>query len=430
MKKTILALIVAMSIFSCQKIDRELPSGASKAKTEKFNFFNENVKKLAPFEKNVLLVGLTDNITKSRVFSKNPVIKFHHTAAMKRKGDNGFTKVSSLDLFADSVRLSQDPNVKWISRNWSVQTQTVNDPYYNVQNLWGSFAINQQAAWNAGNYGSQSVIVQVIDEPPFNAHEDLCGQFLINEHEPIDGKDNDLNGYIDDRWGWNFFLGTNVTYQGPNLKHGTHVSGTVGAKFNNGVGITGVSANVTLLATPFLGPGGGYIDRAVEATDYGTDLKQRHGYNVSHSTNSWGGGGSSQSMVDAIHRAEAADIGFIAAAGNSDNNNDVNPAPSYPAAYSPFCPNIIAVGASAWDNNKAGFSSYGQISVHLFAPGTGILSTVPLGYQEMSGTSMATPHVAGAAALLRAAHPTWTFLQIKAALIASVTPVASLIPYC
>lgn len=436
MKKLTLALIAAMILItSCQKQDgdRELPGSVSKTKDRKIEFFNEGVTKKPVFEPNVLLVGLKDNNATSRVFAKNPVMRFINTMAMQKKGYHGINKIHSENIIEDSIKLAQDPNVAWVSRNWAVYTQSIpDDPYYNSTNLWGAFAINQAAALSHGNYGSESILVGIIDEPLLNCHEDLKDQVWTNPYE-IDGNgiDDDKNGYIDDVTGYNFVTHTNNIYMGPTLSHGTHVAGTIGARGGNQKGVIGVSPYVTMIPAPFLGLGGGYLDDAVEATDYLTGLKLLHPeLKISHSSNSWGGGGYSQAMKDALDRAAAADIGFIAAAGNSSLDNDAGS--FYPANYGKICPNVIAVGASDWGNNRASFSNYGKTSVHVFAPGTQILSTVPYGsgYDYKSGTSMATPQVSGAAALLKAAHPDWTFLQIKAALIASVTKVPALTDYC
>ncbi len=435
MKKLFLVLIVAIGLSNCKKLDapRELPSETSKA--TKIEFFNEGVTKLPEYEPGVILVKFKDN-NNQRAVSKATIstAKYRHNKAMEKSNDNGYYKVSGIkDVKAEIARLKSSGDVVWAEPNYSVQTQAVNDPYYNAEQLWGSFAINQPALWDRGNFGKQSVVCQVIDEPVLACHEDLIGQIYINPNEiPGNLIDDDNNGYIDDINGWNFVNNTPIIYMGASLSHGTHVAGTVAAKRNNGKGIVGVSPHATLLVTPFLGLGGGWIDNATMALDYGTMMKQR-GVNVRLSTNSWGGGSASFAFSEALDRAGAADIGFVCAAGNSNQDNDLGD--FWPATYSKTKSFVYPVIASDWSNNKASFSSYGKTSTRIAAPGTSILSTVPSStntsaYGYKSGTSMATPHVSGAFCLLFAIHPEWTFLQAQEALTASATPIPALTNYC
>jgi subtilisin family serine protease len=168
--------------------------------------------------------------------------------------------------------------------------------------------------------------------------------------------------------------------------------------------------------------------------DYFTDLKTRHGINIVATNNSWGGGGYSQALKDAIDRANVAGILFIAAAGNSGTNNDVTA--SYPSSYD--SPNVIAVASITSSGGLSSFSQFGATTVDIGAPGSGIWSSVPVasgkgknatvgsGYASYNGTSMATPHVSGAAALYASLNPNATAAQIKAALLGSATSTSSL----
>ena len=217
----------------------------------------------------------------------------------------------------------------------------------------------------------------------------------------------------------------------PTTTAGVDVAGTIGGVGGNGVGVAGVCWNVKLMGAKFLGSRGGTTANAIKSVDYFTNLKIK-GVPVVATNNSWGGGGFSQALQDAISRANAADILFIAAAGNSGANNDATAA--YPSGYN--VANVIAVAALQSDGALASYSQYGATTVDLGAPGSAIQSTLPIagkgknasvtsGYGSYSGTSMATPHVTGAAALYKAINPGATAAQIKAALL-NGTPTPSL----
>jgi hypothetical protein len=212
--------------------------------------------------------------------------------------------------------------------------------------------------------------------------------------------------------------------------HGTHVSGTIGGAGGNGIGVAGVNWHVTMISAKFLGPNGGSTADAVAALDYITDLKQRHGLNIIAANNSWGGGGYSQALHDAILRAAKAGILFMAAAGNSARNNDLYP--QYPANYSTLSGTstetaasyeaVTSVASITNSGARSTFSNYGRTSVDLGAPGSAIRSTTPSNtYSSFSGTSMATPHVAGAAALYKSVNPGATAQQVRTAILQSAT---------
>ncbi len=306
-----------------------------------------------------------------------------------------------------------DPNVEYAEPNYIYKAFVEpNDPRFS--SLYGMRIIDAPEAWDRQT-GSRDVIVGIIDTGMDHDHDDLKDNLWINPGEFGDGKENnnvddDGNGFVDDYRGWDFINNDNDPFD--DNQHGTHVAGTVGAVGNNGVGVVGVNWQVSLMPLKFLGrDGSGTTDNAVEAVIYATNM----GAKVL--SNSWGGGGRSRALEDAIKFANDNGVLFIAAAGNDFSDNDQNP--TYPASYE--VENVIAVAASTSGDNLAGFSNFGRRTVHLAAPGSSILSTLPRDrYGQLSGTSMATPHVSGAAALVWAAFPNLTAPQVKIRIMGSV----------
>ena len=349
---------------------------------------------------------------------------------------------SKLGTLEAIERLRNMPEIEYAEPNWIYQHfATSNDPYFTGGQLWGMSANGNQfgsraaTAWAADKTGSSTVYIGIIDEGYMYTHEDLAANAGVNPGEIAgDGIDNDGNGLVDDVYGWDFDGNNSSVFDGTGDDHGTHVAGTIGGVGGNGIGVAGVVWNVKMIGAKFLGSRGGTTSNAIKAVDYFTDLKNRHGLNIVATNNSWGGGGYSQALKDAIDRANAAGILFIAAAGNSGTNNDTSP--SYPSGYT--SPNVIAVASITSTGALSSFSQYGATSVDLGAPGSGIWSTVPVavgkgknatigsGYASYNGTSMATPHVTGAAALYASLNPGATASQIKNALLSSVTPTPSL----
>ncbi len=338
-------------------------------------------------------------------------------------------------------RLAADPAVAYVEPNWIYREQaTSSDPYFTDGSLWGMygrrsdpanrFGSNAAAAWAAGQTGSARVYVGVIDEGIQVSHPDLSRR-VRNPGETANGVDDDKNGYVDDVHGWDFSGNDKKVYDGGMLgladNHGTHVAGTIGARAND-AGVVGVNWNVRMISAKFLTSDGGKASDAVRAIDYFTDLKVNHGVNVVATNNSWGGGGYSQALRDAIERANRAGILFVAAAGNGGIDgigDDNDTTPSYPAAYGNR--NVISVAAITRTGALATFSNYGLSGVDIGAPGQDIASTTAYdSYSFYSGTSMATPHVAGAVALYAAAHPEASSAAIKSALLDSAVPTASL----
>ncbi|MES2429686.1 MAG: S8 family peptidase [Bacteroidota bacterium] len=362
------------------------------------------------------------------------------TKAMQHAGDNeGFVIVhTSLNALDAISKLKGDAEIEFAEPNYIyTHTAVATDPYFTNGSLWGMSSTNtygSQAAtaWAAGHTGSSSIAVGVIDEGIQFNHPDLNGQVWTNPYDPIDGIDNDGNGYKDDVHGWDFASNDNSIYDGGNSgkldDHGTHVSGTIGGKANI-VGVAGMNWNITIISAKFLGRSGGTTANAIKAVDYLTTLKNLHPeLNIVASNNSWGGGGFSQALSDAITRSNNKNILFIAAAGNggSDGVGDNNDAvANYPSNYPQA--NVIAVAAITSTGARSSFSNYGTTTVDIGAPGSAIMSTTAYNlYQSYSGTSMATPHVTGAAALFASTHPGATAAEIKAAILNSATPTTSL----
>jgi subtilisin family serine protease len=370
-----------------------------------------------------------------------------------------FEKISSLDTNTEVVklgngvsveaaiaRLKNQPGIRFVEPNYIVRPiADSNELSFTNGSLWGmygtsttpanSFGSNAGAAWSADSIGSANVVIGVIDEGIQVQHPDLIDNIWINPGEfgGISGFDDDKNGYIDDINGWDFVNNNASVYDGTADDHGTHVAGTIGAKGGNGTGVAGVNWNVKIISTKFLGTNGGTTANAAKALDYLTVLKTRSSnpVNLIATNNSWGGGGFSQTLLDAINRSGDAGMLFVAAAGNSGTNNDLTT--NYPSNYSCTTPTrtwdcLIAVAAIDSGGSIASFSSFGARTVDLGAPGVNILSTLPVNnYGSYSGTSMATPHVTGAVALCEAIKPTLSAKDIRNAILNSAASTSSLL---
>jgi subtilisin family serine protease len=346
------------------------------------------------------------------------------------------------DIAAAVRTLSANPIVEYAEPNWTYTHQDAsNDTYYTNGSLWGMYGnatspANQYGsqageAWNGGHTACNNVYVGIIDEGFMFNHEDLAANSWTNTFDAADGVDNDGNGYVDDIHGWDFAGNDNTTFDGTTDDHGTHVSGTIAGQGGNGKGVAGMCwSGIKLISAKFLGRNGGTTANAIKAVDYITDLKTRHGLNIVATNNSWGGGGFSQGLQDAIGRANTANILFVAAAGNSASDNDTTP--SYPSNYPNA--NVIAVASITSTGALSSFSQWGATTVDIGAPGSGIYSSVPVksgknvvsGYASYSGTSMATPHVTGAAALYASSHPGASAANIKAAILGAAVSTPSL----
>ncbi len=345
----------------------------------------------------------------------------------------------------------QRDDVLYAEPDYPLQShRTPNDPFFNNQwnlnNFGQSIAelggrrgtfdsdINGPEAWDITT-GNDAIVVGVIDTGIDYTHPDLIANLWVNPGEiPNNGIDDDNNGYIDDIHGINAITGSGDPFD--DSGHGTHVSGILGAEGNNARGIAGINWNTTIIACKFLGPRAaepGFVSDAIECLDYLLNLKTRtnNPVNVRLTNNSWGGNGRSQALVDAIAAHQNAEILFVTSAGNDRQNMD--DVPNFPAAYD--LPGIISVAASDENDELTTFSNFGVQTTDIAAPGARILSTVPSGncelctgsgYAFVSGTSMASPHVAGLAALMMAQNPGLTIREIKNLVISAGTRINAL----
>ncbi|MBX3096147.1 MAG: S8 family serine peptidase [Fimbriimonadaceae bacterium] len=333
---------------------------------------------------------------------------------------------TSIEPRAAVAALEQIPGVEYAEVDYIVRTQAFpNDPSFNQ--LWGLHNTGQSGgtvdadidapeAWDIYK-GNSNTVVAIIDTGFLRTHPDLAANSWTNPDEiPGNGIDDDSNGYVDDLYGWDFVNNDNNPTD--DHSHGTHCSGTIGGVGNNNTGVTGVNWNVKMLGLKFLGSNGsGSTSNAIKAVDY-CRIK-----GIKISNNSWGGGGFSQAMFDAIQAAGNAGHIFVAAAGNNNSNN--NNSNFYPANYN--LPNVISVAATDRFDAKSSFSNYGTNTVELGAPGSDIYSTVlNNGYGSKSGTSMACPHVTGAVALLWGLKPSWTKEQVIQGVLTTVRPTSAM----
>lgn len=325
------------------------------------------------------------------------------------------------------------------------------DPLFGSQ--WGMKDIGATEAWKITR-GHPEMVVAVIDTGVDYTHEDLLPNLWRNTQEiPGNGLDDDGNGYVDDIIGWDFVSNDNkpydlamdpldILFKGGNPGHGTHCAGNVAARGENGKGIAGVAPHVKIMSLRFISEKGqGTTADAIKAIKYAVD----NGAKIM--SNSWGSegedpnaGAENKALRDAVQYAQDAGVLFVAAAGNGhkgvgyDNDND--PAPAYPASYDHDI--IISVAALNSKDELGSFSNWGAKSVDIGAPGVAVFSTVVgQGYSDVvidkfgfkatwDGTSMATPHVAGAAALYWSANPTKTWQEVKAAILGSAKKINAL----
>ena len=350
----------------------------------------------------------------------------------------------NIDVLSAVEEYKKDPNVEYAYPNYIINiTMFPTDPYFRYQ--WGLHNIGQMngkndadidapEAWNLET-GNGEVIVAVIDSGVDYNHPDLADNIWTNPGEiPNNGVDDDGNGFVDDTHGYDF--STCYTYDPFGLLcliyksrdndpmddngHGTHCAGIIGAIGNNTQGIAGINWNVKIMPIKFLNwQGLGTLADVIDAIDYsikmGADISSN---SYTFLTNAL--------YLDIIEAEKDAGILHVHAAGNSGDSLDEENPEIFTAIRERNLTNIIFVAASNNKDKLATFSNYGQKTVHIAAPGVDILSTVPMGdcplcnasgYKYLSGTSMAAPYVAGAAALIKAKFPNFNYADIKPKLI-------------
>ena len=305
---------------------------------------------------------------------------------------------------------------------------TPNDPQFPNSGMYGLGKISAPAAWDLTT-GSTAVVVADIDTGMRYTHEDLAANAWTNPGEINgNGVDDDGNGFVDDFYGYDFRFNDSDPLD--QHGHGTHTAGTIGAVGNNGVGVAGVNWNVKLMTIKIYSAGATDSTSAmlVNAYNYVRLMKER-GVNIRVTNNSYGdcpeACGYDQATKDALDALGAAGVLNVFAAGNNGRNIDTG-APHYPSSYT--LPTILAVASSTSTDARSSFSNFGTTSVDLAAPGSGIFSTTfgsNSSYGGMSGTSMAAPHAAGAAALLSAYNPNLSVYSLKATLMNTVDQLAA-----
>jgi thermitase len=323
--------------------------------------------------------------------------------------------------------------VEYVEPNYVYSiNKTPNDP--NLENLWGiknlgqtdssgspgviGIDIEAEKAWDIET-GSDKVIVAVIDTGIDYNHPDLKENMWTNNLE-LNGKpnvDDDNNGFVDDVYGYSF-AEAGISDPMDDHGHGSHCAGTIGGVGDDGKGIVGVAWKTKLMAVKFLSASGsGSLEGAIESIDYATKM----GAHIL--SNSWGGGGFSQALKESIERSHQAGAVFVAAAGNDGESNDEYE--HFPSNYE--VPNVISVAAIDNKGRMANFTNWGKKTVHVAAPGVNIFSSLPnSNYASWSGTSMATPHVSGIAALVMSHDVKLSNVDVKNRIMATVRPYGEL----
>jgi subtilisin family serine protease len=355
--------------------------------------------------------------------------------SLGRRG-NKRMRARSMHMEELLARLRANPDVEFVEPNYIIRLSALpNDPGFG--NLWGLFNFGQDyggvgvagsdidatLAWDVST-GNRANVIGIVDTGVDYNHPDLAANVWTAPSAFSVTVGGVVINCAAGTHGFNAI--TNSCNPIDDNDHGTHVAGTIGAVGNNGVGVVGLNWTASMMALKALDrTGSGTTANAIKAIEFAVQAKAVLGTNVANVrvlSNSWTGDAFSQSLLNEINRSNTANMLFVAAAGNSGLNNDISP--TYPASFS--APNIIAVAATNNLDQRASFSNYGATTVHLGAPGVAILSTTINGtYSTFSGTSMATPHVSGAAALVLSAC-SLTTAGLKATILNTVDPIPAM----
>lgn len=447
--KLLTRIIVTMGLSTSVLADDLLIKLASPVSTEKtvqtMNFKGMNARQIMPqwisIQGNIKSSQFQSYLASGTILHIQPNYKlniFSNPSLAKARQNKALVQYIQKMNIGTTAKLADNPPIPNAPANVNGA-----DPLYSKQ--WGMVDNGLENALKIN--GGQKMIVAVIDTGVDYTHEDLLPNMWRNTNEiPDNGIDDDKNGFVDDIVGWDFLKNDNKPYDlastdlgdiinGGNPGHGTHCAGNVGARGNNGKGISGVHPTAEIMALRFIGDEGGSTTGAIGAIRYAVD----NGAKVL--SNSWGSEGEDPAeaadnlaLQEAIQYAMDKNVLFIAASANSGKDNDKDPKRAFPASYPHD--NIISVAAIDSKNGLASFSNYGATSVDIGAPGVKIFSTtvgnnysdtvIELFGANWDGTSMACPHVAGAAALYWSAHPEKTWQQVKAAILTSAKPIPSL----
>ena len=345
------------------------------------------------------------------VAAKPGVAERHGGVVERRLGAIGAFVVRARPGLARRVlldRLRADKRVRYAEPDFLIRSTTVpDDPRFGDQYALDQISGRDISATSAWDEETACAKLAVVDSGVDKDHPDLRGNLWKNTHEKSgNGKDDDHNGFVDDVYGADALdhKGSGLDDEG----HGTHVAGITGGLGNNGTGVAGLCWSAPIMSVKFLDEDGrGGSAEAADAIDYAV----HEGAKIINC--SFGGRSKSKALEDAIKHAKSAGALLVVAAGN--DGKDIDSKPDYPASYTDG--NIITVAATTRFDTLASFSNYGEKAVDVAAPGDDILSTLNGGgYGDKSGTSMAAPYVAGAAALLRKAVPDASYSDIRTAL--------------
>ena len=395
------------------------------------------------FDYGSVLVQLKPQITDAVSMCSDPFEELNISDAKCIFGDDA----SSISLFSDKTepiiyvldsenpsrenvidaieKLKAMPNIEYAEPNYNVyEFSEPNDTYYQNGKQAVLDLIGAKKLWDF-DIDCSDVAVGVMDSGIQTNHEDLIDNIWVNTGEIAgDGIDNDGNGYIDDIYGWNCGDSNgDVSYVD---EHGVHVAGIISAATNNSKGVASVARNAKIASIKiFNSSGKSTLSYIIE----GINFAKKNDINIINC--SFGGTGWGSSSVNTIKSAMAAvpDMFFVIAAGNTTSASEANndKVAVYPSQLTKDLDNVISVANTTSSDELSSTSHYGAKSVDIAAPGTDIYSTIPTSsYGTMSGTSMATPMVASAVAVMRAVNPNISAKEIKETLCSSSDKLSAL----